>query len=236
MLAATHSLYLQLYGVETLTSTAVDGTLIETAGQTVDTLGRCARDRPRSRRDRAEIAPPPRGVPALPVTRTYSHRYVVYQPDLNFAGTDTFEYTLSAGGVSSLPLSYVIDVVSSNDAPSVLPLSYELKEDSAPDGVLVRLNASDIEAGAPLEVVITRLPSLGSLFLTADGTLGGIGDPPTEITEPYSAFALGEVFGQYLSDIVGSSSFWGNPPEVRTHCAWLLVVYFVCCDLVLISA
>eukprot|EP00966_Prymnesium_polylepis_P143564 3314172-Prymnesium_polylepis.1 len=61
---------------------------------------------------------------------------------------------------------------------------------------------------------VSKLPTKGKLYKSSDNTLSGT---LTEITAPYSPFDVGQPFSQYISRVVGVSSYWGNPPNAGYH-------------------
>ena len=155
-----------------------------------------------------------------------SAAYVMYMPDRNSVGSDSFAYELrlaelepfsataggSPGAASVAPLAsdevnVSISIANENDQPIIHSSSIELVEDESAGGVLVALNASDAEVGTPLEIVITSLPTKGRLFQTADGTLRGA---RTAISHPYSLFDVASTFSQYLDRVLAVSSFWNS--------------------------
>jgi len=142
-------------------------------------------------------------------------RYVRYKPADHFVGVDTFTYSLLApGGVLSEESTTVrVEVESDNDMPTIAPIAKRISEDSG--DLVIRLTPTDVEDGQPLELAIMQLPRLGDLY-PYNETSGAAQDGPP-ITQVYSAFNVGEVFGQYISAVINSSSFWGNPPSIDYH-------------------
>eukprot|EP00966_Prymnesium_polylepis_P159946 3696849-Prymnesium_polylepis.1 len=61
---------------------------------------------------------------------------------------------------------------------------------------------------------VSKLPTLGKLYKSSDNTLTG---QLTEITAPYSPFDVGRPISQFISRIIGISSYWGNPPNAGYH-------------------
>lgn len=138
---------------------------------------------------------------------------VMYVPEPNGAGfpLDTLAYSVvdeADATLESAPTVVPINVEGLDDAPVVSVPSLSLVEDAHAGGVLVSLNASDQEVGTPLDVFITQLPTKGTLFRLPDNV---------PITNPYSAFEIGEVVTQYVDEVVEVSSFWGNPPYAGYH-------------------
>ena len=106
-----------------------------------------------------------------------------------------------------------------NDFPVVSGASYAFDEDDYyPGGLVIPLVATDAETGTPLDLYIATLPTKGDLYRTNDGTAAGkYGDP---ITTPYSDFVVGgpvSSAGQYPTEVLAVSSFWGNPPNTGYH-------------------
>jgi VCBS repeat-containing protein len=97
---------------------------------------------------------------------------LVYTPNANYNGTDTFTYTASDGVATSAPATVTITVTSVNDAPVAAPDAYNLAEDSplivnAANGVL----ANDTDAdGDTLTAVLVTGPTNGVLALSPNGS------------------------------------------------------------------
>jgi hypothetical protein len=96
---------------------------------------------------------------------------LLYTPDADFFGWDTFTYTATDGQADSNEAEVTLTVTPVNDAPVAFDDAYELPEGtalviSAPQGVLA--NDTDIE-GDPLTAVLREGPAHGTLSLTADG-------------------------------------------------------------------
>ncbi|CAN5548035.1 hypothetical protein BH10CHL1_BH10CHL1_12300 [soil metagenome] len=95
---------------------------------------------------------------------------IVYTPDLNFAGSDNFTYTVTDGDLTATATVTVL-VTNVNDTPVATDQSYraileKVLSVSAP-GVLS--NASDVDADQLTALLVTG-PSNGSLTLNADGS------------------------------------------------------------------
>jgi hypothetical protein len=158
---------------------------------------------------------------ALPITNVGqrivgSAAYVLYVPHADSYGrpSDSFEYVLEADGLTSQTATVVINIEGQNDLPTGQSDILTLTEDSVPNGVLIRLNATDAEMGTALERVIKQLQTKGRLFQTSDGTLSGARTP---ILTPYNLFDVGSMIEQYASRVISVSSFWGSPPYAGYH-------------------
>ena len=97
---------------------------------------------------------------------------LVYTPDTNFNGSDSFTFVANDGQVDSLAATIDIDVAAVNDFPTTVTDSYDLPElqtsiVSAAAGVLA--NDSDVE-GTSLTAVLVNDVSNGTLVLNADGS------------------------------------------------------------------
>lgn len=88
---------------------------------------------------------------------------VQYRPAANFAGTDSFEYTVSDGTAASGPARITITVSPVNDAPTATAQSLTVSEDGS---LPVVLSGQDVEGGA-LTYSVVRAPALGVLIGTA---------------------------------------------------------------------
>ena len=148
-------------------------------------------------------------------------RYVRYVPAQDGASSgagvpyDTFTYALTVGGLEqATPTTVKIILASVNDLPVVTGGSYTLAEDAA--AKLIPLVASDAETGTMLDLSLTSLPTKGDVYLTTDGTV--VGRLSSPIARKYSNFdAGGEVYSQVPTEVLGVSSFWGNPPSTDYH-------------------
>ena len=149
---------------------------------------------------------------------TQLSQYVIYVPESDGFGTpfDTFGYTMGFPSLSltSSEASVSLAIEADNDLPQVFSRTYSFVEDSLPNGLLIELNASDAEVGTPLDILISSLPSLGTLYQTSDGTLAGSRTP---ITSAYNIFEVGVITSQYVERVLAVSSFWGTPPSPDYH-------------------
>ncbi len=92
---------------------------------------------------------------------------LVYTPDANFAGTDTFAYQVNDGATNSVPALVTLTIQPVNDAPSAIGQDLSINEDSALNIVLA---GNDVENDSLIFSVLTQ---------PANGTLSGI---PPELT------------------------------------------------------
>jgi hypothetical protein len=104
---------------------------------------------------------------------------LVYTPPANFAGTDSFQYTLADGNGGSDTASVVVTVTAADDAPVAVADSYRTPPGTtltvrAGTGVLA--NDSDPDGDA-LSAVLVAGPAQGVLSLAADGSFTYV---PTE--------------------------------------------------------
>ncbi len=105
---------------------------------------------------------------------------LTYTPDANWHGTDTFEFTVSDGLVTTAPQRVTITVTPVNDAPITSFDVFSVSEDQALSVTLTRhilRNDSDLHDGAPGEnnTPLTAVPVIApqhaaSFTLNANGT------------------------------------------------------------------
>ncbi len=84
---------------------------------------------------------------------------LIYTPEANRSGTDTFEFTVSDGTLTSAPAVFTVTVAPVNDAPAAVPLAVETAEDSP---VNVTLTGTDADGDA-LSALVLTLPAHGTL-------------------------------------------------------------------------
>jgi len=102
----------------------------------------------------------------------YADGSLIYTPDADFAGDDSFTYHASDGTASSDPQTVTLTVDAVNDPPVAWPESYPLDEDGAlvidgAGGVLA--NDTDTEGDA-LAAVLVAGPEHGAFDLQPDGS------------------------------------------------------------------
>jgi hypothetical protein len=88
---------------------------------------------------------------------------LVYQPETNYFGLDSFQFTVSDGKSTSAPATVSIRVSAVNDKPFVTEKTIILNEDTATPFVI---EASDVD-DTDLRYTITTQPSFGTLSGTA---------------------------------------------------------------------
>jgi RHS repeat-associated protein len=91
---------------------------------------------------------------------------VTYTPAANYFGPDGFEYRLSDGVLTSLPVAVTINVVAVNDAPVASDVSATTAEDTPLAGTL---SATDVDSPA-LTFTVVNGPAYGVLMLDPSGT------------------------------------------------------------------
>lgn len=111
---------------------------------------------------------------------------LVYTPDANFNGTDSFTFTANDGTTNSVPGTVTLEVAPINDAPVADEISRATVE-SMP--ILVTLSGSDVESD-PLTFEIVAQPSNGSLT----------GTPPDLTYTPDPGFVGDESFTFVAND------------------------------------
>ena len=94
---------------------------------------------------------------------TGSNNALVYAPNLDFNGSDSFTFVTNDGTVDSAPATVSINVIPVNDAPVANGQNLTLNEDSS---IAVLLNATD-EDNDPLTYIINQSPTHGVLEGTA---------------------------------------------------------------------
>jgi len=89
---------------------------------------------------------------------------LVYTPNVNFSGVDSFAFSASDGNESSLPATVSIEVSSVNDAPIAGAASGSGTDFTTPEdtAVVVTLEGNDVDGDA-LTFAISTLPANGSL-------------------------------------------------------------------------
>ena len=114
----------------------------------------------------------------------------------------------------------LISVEAFADLPWGTPSMHETEEDSP---ILVALPTHDVERGAPLDALISRLPQRGSLYLPrhVDNSTGRpiLLPNATSILQPFNYFGTGSgrIVEQYASRVLAVSSFWGVAPYACYH-------------------
>lgn len=98
---------------------------------------------------------------------------LIYTPDADFRGTDSFTYTVTDGTGVSNTATVTITVASVNDAPVANPDSYTTVENRAlvvtvPNGVTG--NDSDVDDDAALVATVVAQPGNGTVALNPNGT------------------------------------------------------------------
>lgn len=124
----------------------------------------------------------------------------LYEPDLDYAGTDTMTYVANDGGASSVtPATVTFTIAAINDAPTAVSDTFATDED-VPLVVLVATgilaNDDDVDGDAILPVVDAQ-PENGTLALATDGSL---------TWSPSADFNGTDTFTYHLSDGVESST------------------------------
>jgi hypothetical protein len=100
---------------------------------------------------------------------------LTYQPDANFAGTDSFTYTLDGGSIATV----TVTVTPVDDAPVAVDDSVTVLEDSGTTEIDVRANDTDIDGG-PMTVTAVTQPAAGQGAVAISG--GGTGVSYTTAT------------------------------------------------------
>lgn len=100
--------------------------------------------------------------PAHGVVVINSDNTVHYTPTANYAGSDSFAYTLSdgAGGTASAMVYVTVNQI--NDAPVAVNSSFNVNEDSS---LNAQMQGSDVDSSS-LNYIITTAPAYGTVTLT----------------------------------------------------------------------
>jgi hypothetical protein len=85
--------------------------------------------------------------------------HLLYAPDSNWNGTDTFAITASDGVATSAPVTISLSISAVNDVPAAAAMGVETAEDMAKT---ITLSGTDPD-GDPLTAVLTTLPLHGTL-------------------------------------------------------------------------
>jgi len=120
-------------------------------------------------------------------------------------GKDSFQFTVSHGGLVSAPATVHLDVSAWNDPPRIPP-AWKKVAVTAHQATSISLPVYDTTSGQYVAVFITSLPTKGILYQrNRDGSLGA---PITQ------AFGTGGVTTnvkvQYATGVANVSSFWGG--------------------------
>ena len=96
---------------------------------------------------------------------------LIYTPDANFVGTDSFVYSVSDGNGGTAQATVEIAVNAANDLPVAVADQFIVNEDSLLNNLDLLANDFDID-GDPLEIIRTSTPSEGgTLQVNDDGTV-----------------------------------------------------------------
>ncbi len=109
----------------------------------------------------ASITQPAHGTVAI----TGSGTGLTYQPDANYAGGDTFSYTLNGGSIATVSVT----VTAVDDAPVAVNDSATVGEDSGATSLDVLANDTDIDGG-PKTISSVAAPAHGTVAITLAGT------------------------------------------------------------------
>lgn len=101
----------------------------------------------------AIVDPPKHG------TLSGSPPHLTYTPDPGFSGADSLQFTVSDGGLVSVPATILIHVLTANQPPIALASSWS---QSGTTSLSLTLDGDDPD-GDPLAFLLTRLPSKGTL-------------------------------------------------------------------------
>ncbi|MEM1429324.1 MAG: Ig-like domain-containing protein [Pseudomonadota bacterium] len=117
-----------------------------------------------------------------------------YTPDPDFAGTDSFTYTVTDATGASDTGTITVSVAAVNDAPTAAPLALSVEEDGSGSG---RLAGADVDS-ATLRYMLVEGPENGTL--TLDAATGAF------TYTPDADFAGGDAFSYRVTDGAASSA------------------------------
>ena len=140
---------------------------------------------------------------------------VVYTPDMNFAGTDAFTYTVSDRTADPVEATVTVTVNPVNDVPVAQDDHVMTYEDSP---VTIPVLANDVDPdGDVLTVVEMAQPDNGRVVLNSDGTVMYMPDPGFVGADAftYSAFD-GTVSAQATVTVLVLPSGDPNSPKLST--------------------
>ena len=116
---------------------------------------------------------------------------LTYTPDANFAGTDTFTYTISDGAFATDTATVTVTVTAVNDAPTAADFAGTVAEDSTNVPVDLTTLTDDVDGDALTYTITTPL---------ANGTLTPTGTPGIYTYTPNANFTGPDSFTYTVSD------------------------------------
>ncbi|WP_194163481.1 tandem-95 repeat protein [Mycolicibacterium sp. P1-5] len=120
---------------------------------------------------------------------------VIYNPDLDFNGDDSFSYTVSDGNGGTVTATVAVTVTPVNDPPSPLDDVVATPENTA---ATIDVLGNDVDGdGNPLTVVSTGLPKHGTAVANEDGTV---------TYTPDENYTGSDSFGYTISDGITEAS------------------------------
>ncbi|MBL9135107.1 MAG: tandem-95 repeat protein [Verrucomicrobiales bacterium] len=117
---------------------------------------------------------------------------LTYTPSANYNGSDSFEFTVSDGSLTSLAALVSITITAVNDVPTATPSSLSVSEDGS---LAVSLAGSDIE-GSTLSYQLSQSPTNGTLS----------GSAPNFTYRPRTNFSGPDAIRFTVSDGVATSA------------------------------
>jgi len=111
------------------------------------------------------VAPPTHGS-----LSTLSGNQVVYTPNKDYHGTDSFTFKANDGDLDSNTATVTININSVNDAPVAFDDSYSMLEDGTLEVDAPGILANDLDDGSSLTAILVDDVSHGELILNANGS------------------------------------------------------------------
>ncbi len=118
---------------------------------------------------------------------------LIYLPDPNFHGQDSFQYTVSSPSGTSDPATITLNISAINDPPEASDQFFEVTENAILDGVL---EATDVDSG-DLSFAVFAIPGNGLASVEANGSFEYF---------PDEGFVGNDMFRVSVSDTEGGST------------------------------
>ena len=126
---------------------------------------------------------------------------VLYSPAADFAGTETFTYTIADDAGLTDTASVSVIVSNENDAPVAVDDTATVDEDSVDNVVAVLANDTDVDADDTRRIISVDTPSAGGSARLSDNTVDN-----TLLYSPAADFVGTETVGYTMTDAFGATS------------------------------